>query len=403
MRTSSRAAMLPTPSTSPSHDAVEMVDAESDAAPSIAWDAFWPTLLATQDGHGEPHSLPAATASSLVDGDAPHPDLGLQSPHLTDEDQDMSEGGAPLFEAANQASLDELLGEEPLVTAPDPPSLISSPHLPPPYPVLPLGDFDDDMLYDEFEPAEAASLPTSMLEVSQQLEHLQGAHESVDFLGIAGVQHDNVADHSIPPLLLPTQSFISFESSEEPSQVDVASSMDASSLNPQVVGLALGLPGVLHPGGHEGFAASAGEDASAPNQSHEVTTPHHLITLEISWDDDDISDADPFEVDDQFNLSLVDFLYSWARNSAHEDGTYGFSRKTAKGPSLPAILRQTNPGELQPLTRSDLQGDRCDIQRINWEGLGVSRTEAKKMRKRTYKNYSSLRLPTQWQVSTPFD
>lgn len=40
----------------------------------------------------------------------------------------------------------------------------------------------------------------------------------------------------------------------------------------------------------------------------------------------------------------------------------------------------------------DLHGSWGDIQGFNWERLGVTRAEARKERKRTYKNYTTLRM-----------
>jgi WD40 repeat protein len=422
--------MLPTPSTPPSYDAAEMVDANSGAALSMGWgypspsSSTSPLSPVVQASHSYALASPPGSSSSVA-GEALHQNLDLESPHLSDEDQDMSEGGALLsvdlahedllstplpghaqelsaeldmLDAAvmGEGNLDELFfGDAHQATTWEPPSSFMAAIQAPALPLHSSDDIDDHMLYDEFEPAEAANLPTAMLEVSQQLEHLQDAHENVDILGITEAQHDVVADHSISPPLLPTLSSASFESPEVPSQEDVASSMEASSLNSQAAGLALGLPDVLHPGGHGGFAAAAAADASTPDQSHQITVSH-LNNLDASWDDI-VSEADQPEVDDQFNMSLGDFLYRWGRSTPRESG---FSDKTSRSPSLPAVLWQRSLRDLDPVVKSDLQGDKCDIQRIDWKELGVSRLEAKKMRKRTYKNYTNLRLPAQWHVST---
>jgi hypothetical protein len=319
---------------------------------------------------------------------------------LTEEDaMSMSPQYAPELEAEmgmldaevmGQVDLDELyLGShsQDLTMVTDPPFILSASSQVPAQPSV--DDFEDDMLYDELDPAEASNGPAAMMEVSLQLEHLQGAHEIVDFLGAAVMQHGNAADHSIPPPLLPTLSSAGFDSSEEPSEEDAA----------QAAGLALAPLGLLFPGSHGGFATSAGAGSSPPNQGNQSVI-FHVYNLAMLWDDN-VSEANESAVEDHDNLCFVDFLRAWERTYSDEHGLHGPAKKTARVPTLPAILRQTTPRGLEPVVRSDLQGDACDIQGINWKELGVSRLEAKKMRKRTYKNYTNLRLPAHWQVGSP--
>lgn len=407
--------MLLTPSTSTSPDAVENLSTTwGYPSPSSSTSALSPVV---QAGHGYALVSPPGSSNSVL-GEAHNPDLGPAHPHLADEDQDMSEGGAPLSEhialeeplsiapgpaqelnaemdmleseIMGQANLDGLYlsANEQLATITEPPFYFSASTQAAAQNLQSSDDFDDDMLYDEFEPAEATSLPTAMLEVSQQLEHLQDVHENVDFLGIAETQHDIMADHSIPPLLLPTLSSVGGGS--EPLQEGVVSLMGPFFLDPQATGLAQGLPGLLHPGAHGSFVASAGADAATQSQ----VTVSHLNPLEISWDDI-VSEADQPEVDDQSNLSLGDFLHTWARMNSRRDGS---TNKGSRCPALHSILRQRGLRNLEPVLRSDLRGDRCDIQRLDWDDLEVTRLEAKKMRKRTYKNYTNLRLPAHWHV-----
>lgn len=412
--------MLPTPSTPPSRDDAEVIEVNSGAALSTPWgypspSSSTPPLSPPVAQAGHSHAL---ASSSPVASEAHQLDYGLQSPQLTDEDQDMSEGGVPLSlglaeedvmsmspqnaselqaemgildaEVIGQAGLDELyLGShsQDLTLATGPPFILSASSQISDQPSV--DEFEDDMLYDELEPAEASNGPAAMMEVSLQLEHLQGAHEIVDFLGGAVIQHGNAADHSIPPPLLPTQSSAGFESSEEPFEEDAA----------QAAGLALASPGLLYPGGHGGIPTSAGAGSSAPNQGDQIAVSH-VHDLEMQWDDN-VSEADEPSVEDQDNLCFVDFLHAWERTYSHGHGLHSLSKKTARVPTLPAILRQTVPKGLEPVVTSDLQGDACDIQGINWKELGVSRLEANKMRKRTYKNYTNLRLPAHWQVGSP--
>jgi hypothetical protein len=101
-------------------------------------------------------------------------------------------------------------------------------------------------------------------------------------------------------------------------------------------------------------------------------------------------------MEDQFNLSLGDFLYTWGMSASHDD----VSKKKSEGPELAAVSEQRFE-DLPPVRRGDLLGERCDIQRINWKNLGVSRDEAMEMRMRTYKNYTNLRITHQWHVTHP--
>lgn len=430
--------MLPTlSSTPPPHDDLEVVDAHISTTPSIGWAYPSPSSSSSSSSSfAEPLSPPVthpghshAPASSSVSA---APQVGISpTAHSIDEDQDMSEGGVPLSmgvdlghalaaspdhvqqlyaemdmldaEIMEQTNLDELFlgaNNQPATTTPETSSFLTLSMPAPPQPLLSSDDFDDDMLYDEFEPAEASTGPAAMLEVSQQLEHLQGAHEIVDFLGIAGTQHDNVADHSISPLLLPIQSPAGFDGLDGPTQEHIALLLGISiSLpNPQAAGSALALQSVLHLSDNGSLIVSAELDILAPDQGDEDAVSH-VNGVDMSWDDS-ASEADQPAVDDQFNMGLVDFLYTWGRSSSLEESSYGSAKKSGRGPTLPAILRQRSLRGLEPMVTSDLQGDMCDIQRINWNELGVSRLEAKKMRKRTYKNYTNLRLPSQWQVSS---
>lgn len=75
------------------------------------------------------------------------------------------------------------------------------------------------------------------------------------------------------------------------------------------------------------------------------------------------------------------------------------TKKRLKGPSLTELYKQRVLDTVKPIKRSQLHGELCDVQRINWKDLGVSRSEARRMRRRTYKNYMNLRFVPQWHVS----
>jgi hypothetical protein len=131
-----------------------------------------------------------------------------------------------------------------------------------------------------------------------------------------------------------------------------------------------------------------------PPQALQPTIPHPFLSNfpTALWENS--SDTDPNEVDDQSNLGLGEFLYNWGVSTSLSEE----SRKRSRGPALPALYRQRSE-KLLPVQVSDLQGDRCDIQRINWKELGVSRLDARQMRRSTYRNYTNLRFSHQWHVS----
>lgn len=98
-----------------------------------------------------------------------------------------------------------------------------------------------------------------------------------------------------------------------------------------------------------------------------------------------------YVVEDQYNLSLGDFLYSWSVVSLQRSGSTNY-KKRKRGPNLGNVeeLRRNKPTDIH---RSDLCGERCDIQGLNWKKLEVSRTDGRKIRQRTYKSYVNMRPP----------
>ena len=110
----------------------------------------------------------------------------------------------------------------------------------------------------------------------------------------------------------------------------------------------------------------------------------------LTWDLEDQQAAGGLQanlsvVEDQYNLNLFDFLWSWGDYVGDEP-----SRGSRRIPHQPEIAREriARPSIIQ---RSDLQGEECDLQGLNWDALGVMRAEARRMRKKTYTNYTNLR------------
>lgn len=104
-------------------------------------------------------------------------------------------------------------------------------------------------------------------------------------------------------------------------------------------------------------------------------------------------DADIVQVEDQRNLTLQDFLYTWGASV-----TRGNTKKRRRGPNLVNVERLRLDKPTQILQR-DLRGERCDFQGIDWTKLEVSRREAREKRNHSYRNYTNLRTPS-WHVST---
>lgn len=88
------------------------------------------------------------------------------------------------------------------------------------------------------------------------------------------------------------------------------------------------------------------------------SVPHSFLNDTISPQANQFwSEADIDEVEDRINNSLGDFLHTWAIQSGSS------TDRRARGPSLTEAHAQRYPKELPPVSRKDLNGERCDIQR----------------------------------------
>jgi hypothetical protein len=323
--------------------------------------------------------------------------------YMSDEDQDMSDGGAELTMTLSHAEqlnaeldlLDaEVMGHDNLV------GLLLENH----YPSIAENHFQysdsfsspghySDESPDQSEEVgdaymqgttDAASLPTSLSAVSLQLQHLQDGQEHDESAELVDELHGAAfINNSTPSILLP------FFSSPAASNLNHGNAppsdfvslgditLSNSPAEPPNVPLLAGTDGWAHP--------------------FQSPTPHSLLLNlpTFPWDND--SDADPNEVDDQSNLGLGEFLYNWGVSTSLAEE----SRKRPRGPALPALYKQRSE-KLLPVHISDLHGDRCDLQRINWKELGVSRLEARQMRRSTYRNYTNLGFSHQWHVSRSY-
>lgn len=96
------------------------------------------------------------------------------------------------------------------------------------------------------------------------------------------------------------------------------------------------------------------------------------------------------------NYSLSDFIMVWAwQNAAHQ----GSARERGRYPWLNKINPQM-ARNVSHVDYMDLEGDRYDVQGIDWEDLGVTRSEARERRLNTYKNYVNITASDRWEVST---
>ncbi|KAF9879091.1 WD repeat protein [Colletotrichum karsti] len=95
------------------------------------------------------------------------------------------------------------------------------------------------------------------------------------------------------------------------------------------------------------------------------------------------------------NHCLKEFLKEWAwRNRG--------ARYQLRGPSpgIQSITAQAAK-KIPRVQYSDLEGDECDIQGINWEDLGVTRSKARERRRLMYKNYTNRTGSDKWQNDFP--
>ena len=243
---------------------------------------------------------------------------------------------------------------------------------------------EEDIMENEMGPdlSPVPNIPVAMSAVSQQLQHIQDGQGHADLTIAQETQHAPAHDNSTSPPLL-------FHGYGEDFIISLA---DISSVQQPVV--TLGSSNAPHLWGTGGWTPSPATDVILPSSQDQSFTSHVLSSDVIEVDGDQVTEADLDPVDDQFNLSLSEFLSNWAYSSLRED-----SKKRPRGPDLHAVGRQREVKHTGPMTRNDLHGDRCDIQRINWAELGVSRLEARQMRRQTYKNYTNLRFQLQWHVS----
>lgn len=123
------------------------------------------------------------------------------------------------------------------------------------------------------------------------------------------------------------------------------------------------------------------------NTSAQSNTGGIVEPMDDNMDPFNAPPANEVQVDDgQNNMSLSDFLFRWSLTIRSE------SRKANRGPRLER-LREFGTSMPAEVKRTDLRGERCDIQGINWKKLEVKRRDARRMRIASYKNYHNLTPP----------
>ncbi|OAA45520.1 WD domain containing protein [Metarhizium rileyi] len=80
------------------------------------------------------------------------------------------------------------------------------------------------------------------------------------------------------------------------------------------------------------------------------------------------------------NLGLIDFLRSWAYQGSFTDSP------RSHPPHIGQVVKQAS-ASIKEINHSDLRGDECDIQGLNWTMMETTRNNARARRSRTYKNY----------------
>jgi len=401
--------MHPQPLTPPSEDSAEATYGHRDDAVG----------LTNGSGHDEvnpnhPTSIPTPESCNSMAYDNPEEVYDTEGedeqPNTFDEDQDMSEGGAALTMTLSHAEelnaemdlLDsELMGHDNLVDLhfenyqpqADLP-FHNTEHLQNLPAILQNFNFEAFLgHHHQHQAANAANLPAVMSEVSQQLQHIQDGQDHEDIGAAADEQVGVFMETSTAPLPFPSvlMSVATIGVHEHANHGSMAVFTSLNQLPPT-----LGLPIASHMWVAEDSSFLSGLDSFGLVESDLVIS--QLPSSDPIWDDDE-SDADHLGVQDQFNLHLGEFLHQWASVAAarKEDS----KRHRTGGPSLVEVVKQRTEKNLEPIERENLQGDFCDIQRINWKDLGVSRLEARQMRRQTYKNYTNLRFKPTLHVSPP--
>lgn len=91
------------------------------------------------------------------------------------------------------------------------------------------------------------------------------------------------------------------------------------------------------------------------------------------------------EITGSQNYGLLDFLRYWGRHGPeHQKKDPNFII-----PNIHRMMGQISRS-VRGVSYSDLNGDKCDMQGLNWESMGVTRRTARITRNKVYKNYTNI-------------
>jgi hypothetical protein len=395
---------LPTP---PSEDSIDNLDIDTSNG----------VILTEHASHNSATQVPSS-ASSIDASNTMHgnnfgtflaTDDSMLLELTEDEDQDMSDGGAALASSLSheghiQIDMDIFNAEamEPNNLEEMPTDLVladlyhAAPYIANYNPIYEPGegleDFESPLPVPPMPDAATTDLPAVMSEVSHQLQHIQDGQEHGDFDLSQAEHHELFMSHnqSTTSLLFNSPSPVSVA---PVTQYGAGALVSSQSLLSAVASLAQAPNEAMN-----NWANASVMGGSSFGQTGLFNFPSHLPSSDAIWADDQESDADHNEVEDQINMNFGAFLLDWADQvrmmRRAKDRRY-------RGPAAHGIARYTTENDIDPVTITDLKGEKCDFQRIDWSELGVSRLEARQMRRQTYKNYTNLRYvnPPQWHVS----
>lgn len=251
---------------------------------------------------------------------------------------------------------------------------------------MPDSDYDnpEDEEDYEFTPQEA-QVSDPMSEVAQQLQQIQDGQEQGDPLATSTTLHGTNVTNSIESL----SSILQIPSVSGNVQSDLPQS-----------------PGMHLPTGHQTVAVPAtAVSLGVIITGQAASFPQFLSDVDWGGDDDleeddnnvGIIQANNHQVEEHNNLNLRDFLYTWG---VYVNQSRATAKKRKRGPNL-AYLDRLGGDKPTEVRRSDLRGDHCDFQGIDWRKLEVSRIDARRMRMRAYTNYMNLIAP-RWHVRSIF-
>lgn len=136
---------------------------------------------------------------------------------------------------------------------------------------------------------------------------------------------------------------------------------------------------------------TASAEGNQPNNSngHHVQLLHHPQMIHLNVFNNPNATALGPE-----NYNLSDFVRVWAWQAG---AWQGLPRERGRYP-WPARINRQLVHNVSHIDYMDLEGDRYDVQGLDWEDLGVTRSEARERRLNTYKNYVNIANSDRWQV-----